>query len=61
MLRTDWDRKICEEYKAKGCDGCPLKLYPFGVDACKATYHWSVEKGEWAVDESEVLHNLSRH
>lgn len=51
MLRTDWDKKICAEYKPKDCEGCPLKLHPVGGDACKATYHWSAEKGEWAADE----------
>lgn len=59
MLRTDWDRKICNEYSKQGEDGtvrcseCPLRLpqiAPYG--ACKATYHWNKEKGEWLADET---------
>ena len=58
MLRTDWDKKICAEYGKEGDDGkvrcheCPLRLpqiAPYG--ACKATYHWNKQKGEWVADE----------
>lgn len=51
MLRDNWDRKICEEYKAKGCQGCPLKLHRMGEDACRATYHWDKGREEWTHDD----------
>ena len=54
MLRDNWDKKICEEYKQKGCHGCPLKLHRIGKDACRATYHWNGEKGEWVADEKQT-------
>lgn len=57
MLKTDWDKKICEEYGKQGEDGvrcseCPLRLpriAPYG--ACRATYHWDKSREEWVPDD----------
>lgn len=52
MLKNDWGKKICAEFKAKGCHGCPLKLHRIGEYACRANHHWSKEREEWVADDT---------
>lgn len=56
MLKTESERKICEQYSKRDKDGhvhcfeCPLRIQGRSEVMCRANCHYNAAIGEWEFD-----------